>query len=491
MSQAIIQRQILNKAIQNPIFSKEVLPNAPLDIFEDNNIYKEISNIIKRHYQTSNNVLTEEALLTLTEAKLDRMKKGSEEQQQYFNTINGLYEIRDSHNDEVIDEKIESYIRRHMRMDLLKKAAINLDNEEFMEKLDDEFKKVMMLDIGGKAHEIINVIDDHEIRRQALTTIEQNTISTGFKSIDNLNGGGLAKGELGLIAAVSGTGKTMWMTNLATNYTKLRYNVLFIALEELENRMILKFEQAMLRQTKSSILTGGTINEGNFDKRTEFYKKNRDKFGNLLFARYSPRTVTPSKIEQLISDVKIRQGIDVDVVIIDYPDLLRNPQETGNEADDGGKLFEEMRRIAQDYNVVMWTASQMNRTAYSAVVRTSEHMEGALRKKNSAELLLTVNQTPEEFDAGYLRVYADKVRNPPEGAYDKMLGFKVIGSAMLIRDYNSDEEAQEHTRVLQEADGRMENEFKGRNTNNQSKKPPAPNWANEINSTIQQSRQEG
>jgi hypothetical protein len=68
--------------------------------------------------------------------------------------------------------------------------------------------------------------------------------------------------------------------------------------------------------------------------------------------------------------------------------------------------------LVREYNVVMWTAAQMNRTAMGAVIRTSEHMEGSLRKKNAAELVLTVNQTQQEYDDGFIRLYADKVRNP-------------------------------------------------------------------------------
>jgi replicative DNA helicase len=483
-----LQKQILHKAIESPLFSKEVLPKAPLTIFEGNEIYKDISNIVKRHYQTKRDVLTEETLLTLTEDKLDRMKKPSEEQQRYFSAINELYEVRNSHDDSVIDERMETYIRKHMRMDLLKKAAVNLENEEFMEGLDKEWKDIMLLDISGKQQEIINVLDDTELKRKALSTLYQNTIPSGFSELDYLNGGGLAKGELGLVVAASGTGKTLFLTNLATNYTKLKFNVLFIALEELENRMILRFEQSMLRQNKSDILTGTALNETRFNKLQDFYKNKRDQFGNLYFARYSPRSITPAKIEQLISDVTLRKGTSVDVVIIDYPELLRNPNSTGNESDDGGKLFEEIRRIGQDYNVLMWTAAQMNRTAYSAAIRTSEHMEGSIRKKNTAELVLTVNQTPEEFNAGFVRTYADKVRNPPAGSFNRMLGFKVVGSQMTVRDYKDDREQQEHIAVLEEADNRMEGEFKGKKRGKKDD-TPMPDWASEINNSIQKSRE--
>jgi replicative DNA helicase len=484
-----IQKQILRKAIMTPIFSKEVLPLAPLAIFEGDEAYKEISNIIKRYYQTSNNVLTEEGLLTLVEDKLDRMKKSADEQQKYFNKIHDLYDVRDSQNDDVIDEKIEKYIKKHMRIELLKKAAMSLDNEQYMEQVDEEWKKIVMLNVSGKRQEIINVLDDAEYKRTSLSTLYQNIIPTGFSAIDNLNGGGLAKGELGMIVAASGTGKTLILTNLATNYTKLKYNVLFIALEELENRMILKFEQSMLRQNKSEILTGAVLNQQKFDQLQGFYKKNRDQFGNLLFARYSPRTITPAKVEQLISDCQLRMGVNIDVVIIDYPELLRNPQATGNEAEDGGKLFEEMRRIGQDYNVVMWTAAQMNRTAYSAAIRTSEQMEGSLRKKNAAELILAVNQTPEEFNAGFVRVYADKVRNPPEGPFDRMIGFKVVGSAQTVRDYRTEQERQEHVAILEAAESGMDAAFKGRRKEKKGD-VNAPDYANEINTSIHRLRGE-
>jgi len=488
MSVNPLQQQILRKAIESSIFSKEILPKTPSSVFDGNKVYEELAGILKRYYQTSNTVITEEAFLTLTQDKLDRMNKDAATQQEYFSAISDLYIVRNSGNDDLIDEKIEKHLKKHMQLDLLKKAAMNLDKDEVMEKMADDWRDIMMLDVSGRNQEIINVLDDTEYKRKALSTLYENTIPTGFPAVDALNSGGLAKGELGIIVAASGTGKTLVLTNLATNYVKLKYNVLFIALEELENRMILKFEQSMLRVSRSQILTGARLNEENFNMYQTVYKKNRDKLGNLFFARYSPNTITPAKVEQLISDVKIRQGIDIDVVLIDYPDLLRNPKATGNEAEDGGRLFEEMRRIAQDFSVAMWTASQMNRTAYNALIRTAEHMEGAHRKKNAAELVLAVNQLPEEYSAGYMRLYADKVRNPPEGPYDRMIGLKVVGSAQTVREYSSEEEKRQHIALLEEADSRAEQSFKGKK---REKKGAAPDYGAEINSAINRMRGEG
>lgn len=200
----IIQKQILRKSVESPMFSKEVLPKTPLEVFGDNNMYKEISNIIKVYYKTNGNVISEDTLLTLTEEKLDRMGKDGSEQSKYYDIIHEIYDVRDNEDNSVIDEKIESHIKKHLRMNLMKKAAVNLEDERIMEDMEKELRDISMLDVSGKEKEIINVLDDTEIKKRALMTINQNTIRTGFGKIDKMSGGGLAKGEVGLIAAPSG-----------------------------------------------------------------------------------------------------------------------------------------------------------------------------------------------------------------------------------------------------------------------------------------------
>ncbi|MGV3146341.1 hypothetical protein, partial [Streptococcus parasuis] len=81
MSTSPITKQILRKAIESPVFSKEVLPITPLDVFEGNEVYKELSLIISRYYKANRKQLTEEALLVLVEEKLTKLRKDAETQQ--------------------------------------------------------------------------------------------------------------------------------------------------------------------------------------------------------------------------------------------------------------------------------------------------------------------------------------------------------------------------------------------------------------------------
>ncbi|AMB18676.1 DnaB helicase C terminal domain protein [Bacillus phage Eldridge] len=485
MSNTPIQKAILRKAIESPLFSKEILPKAPMSMYDGNKVNEEISSLVKRYYQTNNTLLTEDALLTLTQEKLDRMRKDAAEQEPYFAAINELYEIRNQQDDAVLDENIEKYIKKHMHLDLMQRALAGLNDERTMEQVADEWKNIMLLDVSGKQQDVINLLDDTDGKKEQLSSLHTNVIPTGFKELDEITGGGLGKGEVGLHAHLSGSGKTLWLTNHAANYTRGGYNVLFIALEELKNRMVLRLEQALLRQPRSNILTGNQLNEENFNKMQDFIQNNRSHFGNLFFARYSPRTVTPAKIDQLISDTIIREGIPIDVVIIDYPDLLRNPQATGNESDDGGKLFEEIRRIAQEYNVVMWVASQLNRSARSAQIKTGEHIEGSVRKINAVEVALVGNSTEEEYNSGFTRLYMEKIRNRKEDNIKRMLGFKVVGNAQTIIDYRTEQEMKEHIQILEEAKDKLEQSFKSKKKDNSGN---TIDYANEINQALHNMR---
>jgi replicative DNA helicase len=174
----------------------------------------------------------------------------------------------------------------------------------------------------------------------------------GLLGVDALCGGGLAKGELGLVVALSGTGKTTVLINLALNYIKRKYNVLFVALEETEERMFDKFYKAMLDFDRSFLYSGMSVNMENWEKVDKALGNVEDNLGHLIQRNYPPRTTTPAKIEQILSDCILRDGINIDVVIVDYPELLRNPNASGNEAEDGGRaLSRKCVELVREFNV--------------------------------------------------------------------------------------------------------------------------------------------
>lgn len=440
---ALIHKQTIYKALRNPTFAKEILPKLPLNAFDDVAEYKTIVSVINRYYTTNNEVLNESTLQTLIEDNLIKFKKSLDEQNQMLSVVHDLYTIDESdQNDEVIDDSIQKFVRKtltaHMLMDVISKGS--LEDSDTLDRIIEDTREISILNINGNTGEILDFFEDKDIKKKLLQNMSSDKFPTKFKGIDDVADGGLARGEMGLVIAPSGGGKTMWAVNQAANYVKSGMNVLYVPLEEKLDRMVLRLEQTVANQSKHNYLDNGKLNEGFYDAVQTAYSQNEE-LGRLFVVKKKPQEVTPAILEQIIVDVMIRKGVQLDAVIVDYPDLMKNPFEkmSINESRAGGMLFESLRGLAQEYQFVMWTLSQVNRTGFGAQVKTAEAIEGSKQKINACELVFTLNQTPEEFAEGYIRIYLDKVRNQSGRAFDKIVQFKVIPENGVIRDETSEE----------------------------------------------------
>lgn len=460
---SMIQKQTILKAVKDPIFAKEVFDKLPIKAFDGAKEYGEVILAIKRHYQTSHDPLNENTFLTLVEERLERKNAAPDKVEDHMKVISSIYKVEEGSNEDVIDEQIDRFVKKTLSANLIMETLSKeeLSDEGVLEKLSDELKRIAVLGTGGSDEEFFDFFNDIEQKKKLYQNMKESRFSTGFDSLDAIADGGLARGELGLAIAMSGGGKSTIAVQLATNYTKRSMNVLYVALEEKLDRMSMKIEQNLLGAPKSALMDfDGNLKEDIFDQVQELYKT-MPNLGNLIISKHKPQEVTITKLEQIILDVSIRKGIHIDAVIIDYPDLMKNPHLSRlTESDAGGKLYEEIRALSQKYNYVCWVLSQLNRGAFSQEIRTAEHIEGSKKKLNAVEIAFTLNQTPEERKEGFLRLHIDKVRYQDGKQFDPIQVFKVDPNGYVIRDATPDE-VNENRNILKEAGkgGAPENKY--------------------------------
>lgn len=252
------------------------------------------------------------------------------------------------------------------------------------------------------------------------------------------------------------THNTTTLINMARQYAVTsKQDVLYIALEENISRMVFKLFRAITGQTTRDL----------YDDNENLYKEKvknqlnalslaRDKglIGDLMLYRSNPQTVTPKMVEQVLQEYLLSKGKYPDVVFIDYPDLMLNPNDRNvNEYRAMGMLYEDLRRIAGQCHLVLWVASQANRGAsYEDTVDGSRTIEGSKQKLNTVEVSLSVNQTDAEFQKGFIRLHVDKVRNPKDNSFSKMLYFKVNKLSVNFED-ETPQDNQVHLQVIAEA----------------------------------------
>lgn len=452
-----IQKQVIHKAVSDPTFGTDIFSRIPIDEFSDKE-YQEVAYVVSQYYLSSDDYLSQSGLLTLVEDKMDRQGTSLEKQQKVQSAIKDVYSLDfEEQNEDITNDAIQDFVKKSLIRESITKAVSkgNLANDEVINNLIDSLRETLTIEVDGKDKNVLKFFEEHDRVIKLLSNMQKSKYPTGFNSLDAVVEGGLSKGEVGMAIAESGGGKTSIGVNLARNYVAQGLNVLYLPLEEKLDRMVLRFEQLFANIGKNTLYTDGvTVNAELLNRLTEAYDRLRnteDKkhWGELIIRKYQPQEMSPAKLRTLVSDLAIRDGQQIDVVFIDYPELMKNPYLDRGESESaaGGRMFEDLRAISQDYDFVCWTLSQLNRTGYGQDIKTAESIEGSKRKLNAVELAFTLNQTDEEFKNGFLRFYLDKVRNNSGVAYDKMQYIKVEPSTMTIRDETA-EERRQHDMVL-------------------------------------------
>ena len=209
--------------------------------------------------------------------------------------------------------------------------------------IDDAMKAGLERAIG---HEYIEEIDARYLESV------RNTVTTGWDIIDDIADGGLGKGELGVFVAPSGIGKSWALVNVGAAAVKAGLNVIHYTLELNESYVGLRYD---------AVLSGIQAQELKYH--IEEVKDIVGKLEGKLIVKYYPtKGGTVNTLASHIDKCRLH-GFDPDLIIVDYADLLRgHGKEVRHEL---GNIYEDLRGLAGEHEIPVWTASQANRSALS------------------------------------------------------------------------------------------------------------------------------
>jgi len=233
----------------------------------------------------------------------------------------------------------------------------------------------------------------------------RNPITTGWRDIDEISKGGLGKGELGVVVAPTGAGKSMVLVHLGAQAVKAGKNVLHYTLELADTVVGGRYDAA---------ITGVELKNLAVFKE-KIYDEIREIEGKLIIKEYPTRSASIQTIKNHIEKLK-RRDFSPDMIIVDYGDLIR-PEKGGKDEKRHQleTIYEELRGIAQICECPVWTASQTNRSGINAEVITMESISEAFNKCFVADFIFTVSRTVEDKNTNQGRIFVAKNRNGPDG----------------------------------------------------------------------------
>ena len=436
------QLKVLWQILTEADFGNKIFPYLKTEYFDDPN-HRRFFTVIREYYDEYGkipNLQNKSIFHAITRYKQSANPVDEE-------ILMGIAENIKNWNDRVLNKNLDydgdavqqavyNFIKQGEYCDLadfiMSKVKKGGFDDEINNSIDKRTKKIS--DIGSDEDEGIEIFEDID---RALQVNFREPIGTGILAIDNLMGGGLGKGEMGIILAGTGVGKSTALTKIANEAHALNKNVLQIVFEDSQDEIRRK-HYAIWSKTKLSEINDNLELVG---RRVKDYQKN-DNLGKLIVKKFPQEGTTIPKIRQWMDRYKKKWGISFDILVLDYIDCV-DPHEKyfdQNKADEG--IIKAFEGIATDYNIPCWTAIQANRSGLGSnsnngseaeFINTSQ-MGGSIKRAQKTHFLMSVAKTPDQKRAGLANIAILKARFAADGQKFEDAIFDNNSVEIVVRD---------------------------------------------------------
>ena len=261
--------------------------------------------------------------------------------------------------------------------------------------IDEAMKAGSSRDIG---HEYVEGLEER------LTESVRDVVSTSWDVINEVMDGGLGKGELGVIVAPAGIGKTWMLQVLGSAAVRAGLTVVHYTLELNQTYVGLRYD------TVFSGVTTANIKYHQDDVRKVIERLP----GRLVIKYYPTRSATVPTLASHLKQLDI-QSIKPDLVLVDYADILRDVGGAREVRHQLGNIYEDLRGMAGEFDLPVWTASQANRSSLEEEIIDASKVAESYSKVMTADFVMSVSRKVEDKVANTARAHVIKNRFGVDG----------------------------------------------------------------------------
>jgi replicative DNA helicase len=393
------QIQLLNQIILDKDFSHSIVDVIENNYFE-NKYFKIIIQMVKEYYKKYDHTPSFDTLEQVAKSEL-------QQETAVKVVLDTIKKIKSAPIDgaDFVQEKALKFCKQQELQKVMKKAQKIIDGGEFenYDTLEEMVREALL--VGSKDTSTMNVFSNLD---QVLEDDYRHPIPMGIPGIDRLLKGGLAKGEIGVILAPTGVGKSTILTKISNHAFNLGFNVLQIFFED--NPKVI--------QRKHFTLWTKIHPDELSDKKDEVMKKVKeieDTMPNTLDLKKLPSdTITMLQIKNEIRKM-IADGIKIDMVVVDYIDCIVPDKNLGDEWKSEGSVMRGFEAMCHELNLVGWTATQGNRASISSEVVTTDQMGGSIKKAQVGHVIISVAKTLQQKEMKLATIAITKSRIGDDG----------------------------------------------------------------------------
>lgn len=256
--------------------------------------------------------------------------------------------------------------------------------EEFVEAILSDFSFSTPKQLGHDLFEDCHVLYEH-------LTDTNERLPFDIEELNRLTNNGVTRKTLNVILAPTNVGKSLVLCHLAASYCRQGRNVLYITLEMSEKTTAQRITANMLDQDMNTLAAMGQeqfiLEVANLKKRCP---------GSLFIREFPALSVTTTNLRSLLAELKRHKKFVPDVVMVDYLNLCGAASLGKSSKADlyqkVGTIAAELRGLATEQDVVLWTATQTNRGGSKSTELELEHTSESYAVNSTADLILGLSR---------------------------------------------------------------------------------------------------
>jgi len=332
-------------------------------------------------------------------------------------------DLKEDH-DVLLKEQIVDYLQRSRMdpdlgdiqyvkdkaLDFCKRQAFKEALEQAVELIgDDKYESVVSLMKTAVSVWMSNTVGHDFFVDADARFVKTNRIvvPTGISRLDahDILRGGLGRGELGVVTANTGVGKSHWLVAMGAEAMRHGKNVVHYTFELSEEAVGLRYDSNLCNIPSNEVQ----------DRKEEVLERYEDSdLGNLIIKEYPTGTASILTIKNHLDKLLLRDFKPA-LIVIDYADIMRSTRQFDSMRHELKLIYEELRNLAMELKIPVWTASQANRDSANSDIVGLENMAEAYSKAMVADLVVSISRKATEKASGAGRLFVAKNRAGRDG----------------------------------------------------------------------------
>jgi len=388
-----MEKTILASLVQDEEFTRKVLPFLKEEYFSDRverKVFREIQEFVGKY----NSLPTRDALSICVSEIGDFTESDFRDAKDIMSSI---YEKKtDKPDKEWLVESTEKFCKdKSIYLAILESIQI-IDGKSKQSKnhlpklLQDALSVSFDVSVG---HDYLQDSED----RYDFYHRREKRISFDLDYFNQITNGGTPTKTLNVILAGTGVGKSLFMCHHAANCLTQGKNVLYITCEMAEERIAERIDANLMDITMDEL---SELPKESYNRKME--KVSGRVTGSLIIKEYPTATANVNHFRGLLEELKIKKNFSPDIIFVDYLNICAAARfkdaSNVNSYMYVKAIAEELRGLAMETEIPVFTATQTNRTGFTSSDVGLEDTSESFGLPQTADFMFALIAT-EDLDA--------------------------------------------------------------------------------------------